>query len=339
MIESKVKIYKLVEPEELFKFEKLLPKILFDLPKKDDDYIFNISPMSGWIYYSNLKEIRKNNSIQHLPKNESEVKQAVRNYLSSVTEKFSRERSKNSKFTLTGVFPDKIVSQQISPVFNSETGLIDHWIASFQPFLRGGNSSGEVYFPVRGSNINFRIGNYGKIIGLSSNWRGVSSNIKVPLLPIPINNNEHEHNNHHDQEDVPENEEKNICYFDKGEYIFQHYLCPFYYTLKGHHLDLIPASKISMVIDIIEDHHDNQVDLYASVNGGSGSFYWEWASWKIEEMEDSYVDLGREPKITLDIGAYTVSLTVTDLKTNVIEQINQLVYCLINSSNKVNSLT
>ncbi|MFT6502586.1 MAG: hypothetical protein ACJASQ_002713 [Crocinitomicaceae bacterium] len=334
MVTPRVKVYKLLDVDELFKFEKLIPKLLFDLPKKKEDYFFSISAVSGWLYYSNDVEIRMNKSIQSLPINETEVKLAVKKFMQRVIEKFTLEKQNNPKFTLDSILPQNLGEPVILPVINSETRLIDHWLVKFQPVLRGTSGFGGDPIPVIGSSFEIRVGNGGKIIGMTSNWRPLINGVSELLLPSPENidpnqsENEipHEHDQSENEHVEDESSNFTLAYLDKGENIYQNYLTPLYLDQHGHHFSFSPASKSSIVIDIIEDHFDGEVEVFATVLGGSGTFRFEWATWGIQDMENSYVEHGNNYKLSLGIGAYNIGLTVIDQKTGIVEQMQNLTY-------------
>lgn len=340
MLKDKVKVFKLLELDELLKFERLIPQIIFDLPKKQEEYQFYIAPLSGWMYYSNEAEIQKNGKVYALPQNENETKEAVLRFLKRANERLDTERKRNPQFKIDELFPSEISNPKVFPVFNSESGELDHLLVRCEPELRGILGYRSSKMPVIGSVVDFRVGNGGNIIGVSSHWRPIERSFTVELLPEPISSETkhssttheplEEENAHHGSESVEVNSDPKskyvLSYFDKGENIYMNYLIPFYCQVEGHHFHFHPASSSSMVIDIKEIHTDGNADLHAHVEGGSGRFIYDWASWKIENMEESYQELGRTRKISVGVGAYVVALVVKDERSGNVEQILKNVF-------------
>ena len=320
---DKANIYKLIEVEELVKYKKELPVFLFDLPYNESDYYFKISPISGWINYTNYAEIRKNKNPYSLPKDKNEVIKHVKAYIKKVGENLKR----NPAFKNINPYPDYLKLDepvQVTPVINAVLETVDHWVCVYHVSLNSPNG----LIPLVGSNVTFRVGNGGKVIGCSIKYRKIVGAFSSDLNAF-IDHSPNDNHNHGHKEEEQEKSEPILCYKLGGESEHQNFLAPFYLKANGHHYHFTPASNYSIRVQIYEIHSSTGATLEAQVIGGSGNYTYEWSSWQVEDWDTSFTDLGSNMNCKVGIGVHNVILTVIDKQNpevEIIAQTQQTIY-------------
>lgn len=328
-------LYKIIDVSEIMLYKDNLAMFLFELPVNKKKYVFNISPISGWIYYSNFEEIRNNSKLFEIPQTEKDVIKYLKLYLKKVSDNFVR----NPKFKDINPFPDYLNIEkpaELLPVINSQTESIDHWLCRYNVSIL----AKDELVPLIGSTVEFRVGNKGKIIGCSIKYRKIIGQISSTKIEYEIDKESHSHANHTDEDTGEETEKVVLCYKLGGETEHQNFLVPFYLKADGHHYSFVPASEKSLTLGIYEVHSDSGVELYSNIEGGSGNYSYEWSSWNIEDWDSSFNDLGNLNYCKLGIGVHNVILTIIDkgdFNNEVIFQTQQTIYAN-GESNEINNI-
>ncbi|HEY2053637.1 MAG TPA: hypothetical protein VGH14_06850 [Solirubrobacterales bacterium] len=208
----------------------------------------------------------------------------------------------------------------------------DHWLVRSRPQLplRSGGEAVDVF----GALIEVRIGPAGAILGYLSRWRPVSSErVEVELVapPAPAAGGGAGGEPESSEPAAPSSaEEPKILFVLEGEAVPQFYLAPYYAGEDHEDLTLAAASELSLVVTIVP-YSTADPTLYAAVvDGGSGSYGFDWGLLPFAPAEEGgLVELGEgrivpdrssEPAGVFSVakippGAHLALVNVVDLKT------------------------
>jgi hypothetical protein len=176
---------------------------------------------------------------------------------------------------------------------------------------------------VLGAEIEFRVGKNGKIGGMDFRWKSITKTGQVPIEDSELARGDTIEHGY------------DLIYLLDSETCPQSVLAPYFFSSHGHDGFLSPASKYSYNIHLSVAKDDlNQKFIVAYVDGGSGSFEFEWAGWdhssvlekglrKIIPAASMHALDGSDGKttismISLEKGMSNILVRVKDLKTGVI---------------------
>jgi hypothetical protein len=200
----------------------------------------------------------------------------------------------------------------------------DHWLYRLAPTLTLDGKGRSAL--VLGAQVEVRIGDGGRVIGLSSRWHPISGARKyVPLVPFvapPADGDK----------EAPD--PATVQYVLDGDGAQQYYLAPYHARVEDHALALYSASAWSLTVDIGRVRQGRStMTLVALTEGGSGDYAYHWGAFP-ELGLGGFVDLGRgttpsgnraASQVQLPNGAYAVVLNVLDRATGAFKHHRQLI--------------
>ncbi|MEY4925956.1 MAG: hypothetical protein RI894_392, partial [Bacteroidota bacterium] len=273
---NKINVYKLLSANDLVRNQRNIESVLLSGLVQGHEYVFEVSPISGWLYFENTHLIFKQNKPK-LPASEEEIKQIIAKYWAQVYKKQAvRAKMNKSTFDFPFLLPQNYELSDIQVVFNPQTLETDHLLCRLSIALT--DSVQNKPLPILGSGIDLRIGHNGQIIGFLVRWRPLLGAILTPLLPYKPAKHQHAA-----ADENKEAESEPVLVFELcGENSIQTHLCPYYFIPLGHHSGLLPASMASFVIVFSVENNEQNTVVSVHINGGSGDFTYEWSYLKVE---------------------------------------------------------
>jgi hypothetical protein len=312
-----INVYPLIPLDEVLSNKEEIGEILFDFKatghaSEDNDVVFDISPVSGFIHFANYSLLWKNKKPGYSNHTAEEMEQIALRFM----------RDKNRLLTLRGL-PPMFPSNPRRLEIVSAGG--DHWLCRFTAILQTGLGKNDTMpgveeekptlppiskkltlqreAQVLGCVVEVRINEDKTIIGLISYWRPCNGRPMIaqafppPILKALNNSNAEKARNGgngdaENSQDVMFNYAE-LCYIVNSDGAPQKYLAPSYilYDSVGE-ATILPASPYSLIIEIEENaSSDGKVLLRAIVMGRNGpldemelrrSFEFTWISWQLD---------------------------------------------------------
>jgi len=318
---EKIRVYELIDPQKLIDNEGIIKQIFFKQIKvtNGDDlkiHSFKISPLSGWISYSNNAKLFQTDQVNPFPQliTAKKIIDIAETFFRAVSDSY-RKNEVFKKLKLPSVFPDDPKLISTTPVFQSKIRAVDHWLCQFEFLLRP--SIHEQKSRVIGTFIDVRVSLQGDIIGINSQWRPLSGKtIETERKKIADNNSSN-------------NKNLTIVYLVGDENVPNSFVSPFYFSHEGENAKFIPASDFSLSLGIGQIPNDKGTTLVPLIDGGSGNYKFSWAAWepdKIYEKGEGIKSMGSDVTINIPTGVFNVVLQARDLKTNAITQTESMVF-------------
>jgi hypothetical protein len=328
---EKVRVYDLVNPGLLKAHEADLKWLFFDVVGGRPDALgttFSVSPVSGWIYFEDGRNIRSNAVRMLLPQDQSKAKAIADQFLSDLHAALADNKKYPFLKELADVeiLPSQAKVIEASAVVGSNGSDAEHWIVRCEVALRGYKDMRDKLV-VQGSQIEIRLGDHGQVVGFCSRWTPVSRTIRyADFIPYQDkdghahdasgqDNDGHAHSSEGKQVGLPEVHQ---VYCLKGDGVPQFYLAPYHSVLDGHHSKLSPASTLSLELRFNQFHSKEEMVIEAAVDGGSGDFSYHWGHYQLESVWDEGVvdDQNDVPYLRISPPCYAVvMLHVLDRKT------------------------
>lgn len=327
---NELRIYQLLEPGVLASFRDAIRQVLFGPSENSAGVQFNISPISGWLYYAEHTKLYQNKTPALLPRDRAGIRQAATDWLRMYQERYLRAHQPGSPLeNLPTVIPGIMRLVQIEPAFRSQSMIVDHWLVRFGIYLRVTGEYGQNSVRVLGAGLDLRIGNSGRVIGLSLRWRPVTSSRSVPWITPEraeqdsLGGHTHEENSKSGHDALTPDQ---LVYELQGESNYQTHLCPFYCQSSGHHQEMIPATPQSTVVRFQQTVLENSVDVEARIIGGSGQFDLNWSHWKPTDPAGDYHEQSGGTLYRLPGGVHNLLLIARDRASGQVIQRQETIY-------------
>lgn len=172
----------------------------------------------------------------------------------------------------------------------------DHWLYRTQPQLTP--ASGQRALSVFGAQLEVRVGHGGAIVGFSSRWRPITGQMRqVEARALDVSADAGDHGTGPPQPTGRPPESTQVYVLD-GAVIPQHYLAPYHLVTAGHHYRLVSASALSLTVDFALDDDETGTTIRAVVDGGSGSYDFDWCAAPLADPLADRIDLGSGSRVT-----------------------------------------
>ena len=310
-------VHRLLDAAILEDNAALLGETLFPGLSADPEQSFRVSPNSGWLSYAHHGELFTERTFQTLPRSDGDAFKVAERFFAD-----ANTRIKNSEplraAGLPPLFPAQAKRHTAALAWSRGQSQADHWLCRYEVFVTSSHAFGARNAPLWGAGVDVRVGNGGKVVGLSLRYRLPVSNLESNELPPA----EEEHDEHEAEQAEPV-----LVYRAEGEHAPQTHYLPYHLLADGHHVGFAPAAEHAFTARILEARQPGGTRLYAVVDGGSGAFAYAWGHWRID-AERAFVDAGTAHSISLDLGVFNVILNVTDRATGVVLQTQSVVYSL-----------
>lgn len=309
---EKVFAYPLVDVCKLTSLSPRIRELILNSLGLQDDagrFVISISPLCGWLYFQD-RHYKLASGVSGVS---FSAKRAVTRFRSAFADALDLANRAGGE-AIPNLLPDKMELTELFPTL-TPAGEVTHKRALYRVELRGACRFGGGYLPVKDACLTFEVSPLGKIVGFYWQWRPIQSRLESTSLPFVA-----------DPDDDGDAGTPKKAFIMAGESTIQTHLAPYYIVATGHHADVHPASAHSLRIRIIKSVSDAEIGFTAVVEGGSGRFTYCWAKWCLWE-DDSFQKLGAEPYCSVrEIGAFNISLLVTDLSTDVKAQTQESIY-------------
>jgi hypothetical protein len=312
---KKLLAYRLIDANVFRENASVLGETLFPGSSADADQTFGVSPLSGWISYADDRELFKDRQFQTLAATAEEARSIAAKFIAAANARVAA----SDTLRQAGVpppFPSRLSQAGTTLMWRHGQHQPDHWLCRYQISLLSSHGFGAEAAPLWGAGLDVRVGNGGRVVGLSLRFRAPSGTLESEQIDPPS----------HDQHDDRQTAAATIVYRSEGEAALQTHYLPYYVSGTGHHSGFAAASKLSFGTGILESFDNEGADLSAIVEGGSGSFDFEWGYWRVDDEVLAFVDAGRSDSIRVGVGIYNVILNTTDRRTGVAMQTQSTVY-------------
>jgi hypothetical protein len=200
-------------------------------------------------------------------------------------------------------------------------------------------SAQEQAIPVDGSILEIRIGSGDSVIGFWLRWRCVSSDESVDRLSLPAGFNVAATPSGINPatpiappakpsirpSDTPV--QFSLVYLLADENAPQTVLAPFYMFTQEDSAIFYPASKYSIILNIMPSPSDNGMTLSADVSGGSKNYRYSWARWSPDSVaEEGVIVFGDGANAEIGPGVHNVVLRLEDTESLVVVQVESVFY-------------
>jgi hypothetical protein len=283
-----VRVYELVNPEVILKWEAEIKQLLgqvLSLNPKSPDFLFHISHTSGWMYFEAKDLIRATKPKFTLPPNATEAKKFADAFLVKFAKVFLETTKYPFLKNLKGIemIPRFAKAIDAVAVGSSDGPHADHWLVRYDISLPGFDLGNEKLV-VKGSQLEVRIGDRGQVVGFNTRWTPIRQKFfVVPFVPFEETGHPHE-----ESEDTSESPvAQTYCLF--GDDIPQFYLAPYHFQKQGHHANLHTACKYALEVSFVENHTPEEMEITATVEGGSGDYSFGWGYYTLESFWDKGV--------------------------------------------------
>lgn len=367
MEENAIQVYELATAGALFELRDRYRRILFDSPGSVDqrEKVFTVSPTSGALSFTDYTRVWKSRNGTGLPPSREEAIAAAENFLDAANRK-TADFNRGLDNPVRSLFPDRNqrALRECHLVLHQDGRWHDHWLCLYEIRVLAGTAATQGAY-VYGMGLDLRIGANGRVISFHSRWRPVKRTLYTDRLPADafafLLQSGHHHNGrqqtdhpqpqHHTPHGEPGHSHapEPVVYLYDGDAGNQYYLSPYYYRADGHHLQVAPASKFSLVIRLLQEETPNRTRVTARVYGGSGNYLYHWAYWNpatLAGTEAEHVVLGEgsletvqqetgtwtTSTVTLPKGFYNLMLHVADRQTGAYCHHQQTIFSTLNSN-------
>lgn len=294
----------------------------------------NVSPTSGWITFLG-PELRGEGSPPALVSADpSAAKAQAEGFVKRLRDSFAGRSGVVVPSTLNRVaLLPSLRPLSIDCVPRPDGGW-SHWLFRAQPRLPISADGTEVV-DVQGTVLEVMVGNRNRILGFQLRWRPVTGErLEIDAADFSYDAGEEEESPPH-----------GLVYYSDGDGAIQHYLSPYYLVADGDDLVLTSGCSYSLVISYgIVAKPDGGAAVTAVVDGGSGSYLFDWAMLALDDLGDGSIEgLGsgttEERRIddtraltlstvTLPPGVHNLMVNAKDRETGAFKHHQQFVYCL-----------
>jgi hypothetical protein len=306
-----ITVYELIDADRLVENATRIGELLFRMPRGGVGRSFAVSPICGWLLYSDHTQLRRSRRKRRLPDDAAAARAAARRFLAAAAAQAPALRA----LGLPPLFPAQLEDAETTLVFHPRLPQVDHWLCRLTPHLSTRTADNESV-PVIGSSIDLRIGELGEVIGLSSRWRPCVRGLSRPATAHPERAGVGATHSQPPQQ----------VYLLAGQNAPQRFLAPYWIETGEEHPGLIPASDCSLLATIVELERADGVELWAAVAGGSGQYDLSWATWSLLLPQDGFRELGSTLSVFVPLGVHNVALNVQDRATGAITQTQSTVY-------------
>jgi hypothetical protein len=348
---KRVRVYELVSPDLLKKYEKAIKEVFYEVLKipriASGDFYFSIDEKNGWIVFKNRRLMFRDSKAPSLiPASKgdalavsAEILKALQKALVDVKKyPFTKNLESNS------IVPTNLKDIDVVAVPHPNQDHIDHLLCRFHAFLPV-DDDGRERVQVLGSQVDLRIGHQNQLVSYSARWSPVASRIiRRELFPLEslIGDDGHDHDSSepdHDHHDSSEPQYELV-------YVQDNYakrgLAPYYYGVKGgHHGGFLPACDHSLLIGFTKELSPTGVKCSAFGVAGSGSYAYQWYGWRPDTIfvEEGVHDFGNSLTIEVPIAVWNMILVVNDLKYGITAEYQEMVYPTTLQSSTLSSNT
>lgn len=328
---EKIRVFPIADPQDWYKNRDAIKKTILaainpGLPGfLQVKHSFSVDPVSGWIRYSLDNDLWNDRPKRSLPQTPEDAQKVAEKFIAALKEQCIKKEF--LKLNIAPLLPDGTDAQiefiVASPVFHLKKNWVDHWLCRFRVLLNPFETGREL-IPVCASSIDVRIGQNGKVVAFSSQWRPAWIKKSVLVDYVAFNEGNNHQNDHEDQEEI----KPQLVYELDGENCPQNFICPYYLVLQGHHGGTTPASAYSLSVRFsFVERTEGGCSVFPILVGGLGEYTFNWAYWRPDEIfDEGIIALGEKDNIELDSGNYNLMIHVLDKKTGVVRLFESMAY-------------
>lgn len=353
---ASVRVYRLANPATLYQNARVIAKELFGMEDLQvGSRTFSVHPASGYLFYADGDGLWPESGGRLLPP-QHEAERYARLFLEESNKRIVGNRTLRQE-RVGPLFPVDIRSVRVAGVVTKGSERPDHWLCEFAAFLQADSSHTA---RVEGALLDIRVGSKGRIVGLSSRWRPITGDLlsrerdqdrrndavfaggagtirqPTPASLPSIAKTETALSEPEPEHGIEAHSHASIefLYWLADENAPQVFLSPMYLEGDGEHRDVRAASAHTLSAQIWQRTVGTRMELAAVVDGGSGSYDYQWSYWTPGGfLVDGIIMLGTSQVVTVDRGSYQMLLGVKDRVTRSVVQVESAVYPKVEEKN------